>query len=165
MNIEDLKIVDTWLAKLPTLETIEKYAKYELKKNGYFQPTIIMKKDDDAYLVTMTYKNNEERNITKADLKEIIHKSKIFSYWLIRQMWSSSNPNVSENLDKNKTEALVIAEYKYNKKAKILFLNYETKDDKIVFGERIEQEACEKDAWNFYKGYEPKPENRDPAYC
>jgi len=151
MNVKNIKTKLLWIAEPPTLEKIEEYAIDMLEKDGCIQPLIIMRKGSEFFVTQIPYGCESERNDVRDFLKEIVLQSGIQQYWMVRESWLRSNTSVPPELDEDKKEALLMGEYNIGKKAKTILLQYATKDNDIIFGERLEGVAGELDKWDFYR--------------
>jgi len=144
MNVKNIKPILSWIAEPPTLEKMEEYAKGMLEKDGCIQPTIIMRKGTELFATRIPYGCEKERNDVRDFLKDMVLQSGIDNYWIVREAWLHSNT-------KDNKKVLLIAEYTIGKKAKTILLRYETKDNDIIFGERLDGEAGDIDKWDFYR--------------
>jgi hypothetical protein len=141
------------------IDWIEQAAKQVLQTSGHHVPQImIVNEEDQIEMMLIPFMNDEVKEKAMSLFREIIQKRKINEYFIVLEGWKTTIkpnqelPKIRPRDDPNRTECLIIAQYKRDLTTKTIMIEFSHKDGKIVFGERTETTNKDNhfDRWNFY---------------
>lgn len=138
--------------KTDQLEGFKELAKKVLITKGSHLPQIMIDSGEGKFILgTLMFEDDIEKTLMNKMMRHEINSKGFSRYFIIFEGWIGQNKNVRPTFDKNRTEALVIMEYRRNQKNKGFYIPFKRNNNKIVFEKEIPiKQGQFSSRWNFF---------------
>ena len=123
------------------LESMLEHAKTLLLKDGFVRPVAFIVSSGDIQLIPISFRTNEEKNLELESLRKLCKKKKAKAVFFVTESWyvTSDTPKlkIEPAKDPNRKECIVVTGECKEMKTTLMQI-YDRKDEKIIFGEKID---------------------------